>query len=98
MFDHIGRKIMGLAKTIAYLGIAGSCIWGLSIWFNYLEWDEGAEGFFIGLLVAGIGSLVSWISSFMTYGFGKLVENSDRLVSLQNGTGDSFTGYGTKNY
>jgi hypothetical protein len=35
---------------------------------------------FAGILIMVLGSLGSWIGSFMTYGFGQLVENSDILV------------------
>ncbi len=75
MFQNIGRKIMVLAQVIAWIGIAASCISGFvmmaSDYLNPL----------IGLLVLVLGSLFSWIGSFMTYGFGRLIENSDILVA-----------------
>ena len=33
-----------------------------------------------GFLIFLIGPLASWVSSFMTYGLGELIENSDILV------------------
>ena len=35
----------------------------------------------LGFLIIIIGPLCSWIGSFMIYGFGQLVENSDILVT-----------------
>ena len=35
-----------------------------------------------GFLVMIFGSLASWVSSFFIYGFGQLVENSDKTVAL----------------
>lgn len=30
------------------------------------------------------GSFSSWVSSFLLYGFGQLIENTDKLVNLRN--------------
>ena len=73
MFDNIGRKIKGLAKIFAWTGIIGSAVVGVC--------SAAATGI-AGLLVAVIGALLSWAGSFVLYGFGQLVENSDQLVAL----------------
>ena len=36
-----------------------------------------------GVIVIVMGSILSWIGSFVLYGFGELVENSSRLVELK---------------
>ena len=33
-----------------------------------------------------VGSFLSWIGSFLLYGFGQLIENSDKLVELNGGS------------
>ena len=33
-----------------------------------------------GILIFIVGSLLSWIGSFFTYGFGELVENSAKIA------------------
>jgi hypothetical protein len=33
-----------------------------------------------GILTIVLGSLAAWISSFLLYGFGELVENSSRIA------------------
>lgn len=72
MFDNIGGKIKALAKVICWIGIIASCVVG----FATLMKNPGT-----GLLIAGVGSLSSWIGSFFMYGFGQLIENSDRLAT-----------------
>ncbi len=74
MFDNIGNKIKILAEVICWIGIIGSIILGIVM----MEFDESL--IIAGLLVVPIGFLVSWISSFLLYGFGQLIENTDRLV------------------
>lgn len=74
MFDNIGAKIKTVAKVVCWIGIIASIIIG----FIMLVQDEDTA--FAGLLTMVLGSLGSWIGSFITYGFGQLVENSDILV------------------
>ena len=71
MFDNIGEKIKILAKVIAVLGIIASVVLGI----YYMT--AGREFFGFGLMIAIVGSLVSWVSSFFAYGFGELIVNSD---------------------
>lgn len=76
MFDNIGDKIKTLASVITVLGIIASLITGgVMISAN----DNLA---LIGLLIMVLGSLISWISSFLLYGFGQLIENSDKLMKI----------------
>lgn len=78
MFDNIGSKIKTLAQVICWIGIIASVIIG----FVLMVQDEDTA--FIGILTMILGSLGSWIGSFMTYGFGQLIENSDILVEQGN--------------
>ena len=70
MFENIGEKIKTLATVISILGIGISCIYGLALI---------GQKFGAGILVAGIGSLISWISSFALYGFGELIETNHEI-------------------
>ena len=74
MFDNIGGKIKSLASALAWSGIIVSILSGIVLFFSY--------GFLVAILVAGLGSLSAWIGSFMQYGFGQLIENSDYLVKV----------------
>lgn len=75
MFDNIGGKIKTLAQVVTWIGIIASVISGFAI----MSIDEEI---FVGLIVMIFGALMSWVSSFVLYGFGQLVENSDKLVKL----------------
>lgn len=75
MFDQIGEKIKTLAVVITILGIIVSCVAGIALCIR------GAV--FIGILIVVIGSLTSWLGSFLLYGFGQLISNTDILVSIQ---------------
>lgn len=66
------------ARVLAWIGIIACFIIGIVLISN----DE--DTVFIGFLTMILGSLVSWVSSFVLYGFGELVENSDILVSNKN--------------
>ena len=76
MFDNIGGKIKTLAQVITWIGILASIISGIAI----MTIDD--EMIFVGLMVMIFGALSSWVSSFVLYGFGQLVENSDKLVKM----------------
>ena len=75
MFNHIGIKIKILATTVSIIGILLSIIGGIYIWVKFEE-----ELFFIGLLIIFGGSLASWIGGFFAYGFGQLIENTDKIA------------------
>lgn len=66
MFEYIGIKIMSLAKVMAWIGIVVSIIVGLMLLAN----DS-----ILGMIVMALGSLMSWVSSFVLYGFGQLIDD-----------------------
>ena len=74
MFSNIGSKIKNLAQVVTWIGIIACVVWGLVLMVT----DE--ELIFVGLMIALLGSLISWVSSFVLYGFGQLIENTDKLV------------------
>ncbi|MBE6913199.1 MAG: zinc ribbon domain-containing protein [Ruminococcaceae bacterium] len=78
MFKNISGKIKALAEGVCLLGIIGSVLAGGMII------SEGDEG--IGLLVMLIGAFLSWISSFVLYGFGQLIENTDIMANRKEET------------
>lgn len=74
MFTRIGSKIKGFAKFTCWVGIIGSVILGFAV---------GATSYSpLGLLVALIGSLLSWIGSFTLYGFGELIDTAMRIEDI----------------
>ncbi len=86
MFDNIGKKIKNLAATCAWIGIIGSIVLGIAII------SEGSDDeAIIGILTAGVGALVSWVSSFCLYGFGQLIENTDIIAGRKGEIKESTT-------
>ncbi len=82
MYANIGKKIKMLAKVICWIGIILSCIIGLVNYFLSFPSEEAKiiiRELFIGLAIAAGGSLISWISSFVLYGFGELIDKTSSL-------------------
>ena len=87
MFNNIGGKIKVLAKVLCWVGIAFSVIMGIVILAGGETVRVTINGEYssvsnvpAGILTIVLGSLFSWIGSFFAYGFGQLVENSDKLA------------------
>lgn len=76
MYGNIAAKIKFLAQAVAWIGIIGSIIGGVSV----ISIDE--DLILTGFLIAVIGALISWVSSFVLYGYGQLIDNTDKLVEL----------------
>ncbi len=78
MFSNVGGKIKILAKITAWIGIVICVIYG----FVMLVSVEDMA--LVGLLIMTVGSLLSWISALVLYGFGELVENSTIIANKKN--------------
>lgn len=87
MFDNIGSKIKSFVTINAYVGIGIFVLLGLLLM---------ADNFLIGLLTAAIGSSFCWISSFVMYGLGQLIENSYEMVRLLKGSNTQTPSKSTK--
>ena len=75
MYKGIGGKIKTLAGVITCIGILLSIVSGVTL--MVLDYA------LVGVLVMLVGFLFSWISTFILYGFGQMVENSDKLVAIE---------------
>lgn len=82
MFSNIGGKIKSLAVCACTCGIVFSIIYGI-----YIMTTLRNSHALTGLLIIIFGSLLSWIGSFVLYGFGQLVENSDTSVEMLKNIG-----------
>ena len=78
MFSNIGGKIKIWAVITCIIGMLFWCILGIVLML------EGDEMIIWGLLVALVGSVLAWIGTFLLYGFGQLIENSDKLVAINH--------------
>lgn len=88
MYDNIGSKIKTVAKVVGFAGIGISILTGLL--FLLVSFSEEKFSYFgIGILVALLGSLISWASTIALYGFGQIVENTDVIAKQsKRQTGD----------
>lgn len=77
MYNNIGGKIKKLVKIITIGGFIIFGLAGLILAFT--------TSFIGGILIAVIPCLILWISSFVLYGFGELIDNSVKISqSLKN--------------
>ena len=72
LYIDIGKKIKGWAKWIFIVGVIVSVIGAVGM---LLAAEDGLV-FAIGLLALIIGPLVAWVSSWIIYAFGELVEKT----------------------
>ena len=92
MYTEVGGKIKGMAQFVCVVGILSCIIVGFmtSRTVNYsLNYSYGAVDLTNGatvswgrfLLIAGLGSIGSWLGSLLIYGFGQLVEDTALIRS-----------------
>lgn len=77
MFDNIGAKIKTLATVSCWVGIAASLIGSIVLLI------EGE--LLTAMLTAVSGPLVSWVGSFVLYGFGELIETNVMILAKLSG-------------
>lgn len=74
MFDNISSKIKILATAICWIGIIGSIITSIVMFFNA---NETADLYIpLGCMFLFLGPIVSFANSILIYGFGELIEQS----------------------
>ena len=72
MFENIGSKLKILAVVEVILGVIASIISGFSAIAN--------EMVLVGVIIIVVGSVASWVGSWVTYGIGEAVENSEAIL------------------
>lgn len=86
MFSNIGNKIRVLAKVLCIIGIVIAIITGLVVMINGCMMlgnrrlvGPGIGMIFGGIIVAALGVLGAWISSFVLYGYGQLIHSVQNM-------------------
>lgn len=77
MFDNIGRKIKMLAKVVCWIGIIGSITTGLVLIGMGIDGPDALVT--SGVIIVIFGPFFSWIGCFFMYGFGQLVDDTQKL-------------------
>lgn len=80
MYDNIGKKIKGLAVVSFILMALVPIFVGMSFI------SEGDFLMVIGLIIAVVGPILSWIFSLLLYGFGELVDKTCDIERNIRGT------------
>ena len=70
MFNNIGKKIKGLAKTIFTIETVLAILGGLICCSLY------ESLILVGLLIMVVVPLLAWIGSLLLYGFGELIDKT----------------------
>ena len=73
MYENIGSKIKGLATTIFVIEAIASVILGIVL----LATDEAL--ILLGIITLIGGPIVAWVSSFLLYGFGELIDKTSKI-------------------
>ena len=77
-YENIGDKIKGLAQMSFVVEAIAAVITGIALMIS----DE--DLILYGLLVLIAGPIIAWVSSWLLYGFGQLIENSDIIAEEYN--------------
>ena len=78
MFDNIDQKIKTLAKVITILG----CALAILIGINLIAYKNLSTAIAV---IAG-GCLLSWVGSFVLYGFGEIISKLNAITELEKDT------------
>lgn len=84
MYSNIGKKIKVLTVIITIILMLGALGTGAYFIVEGMDYfDYGGDYFvYIGIAIAVGGPILAWIMSFVMYGFGQLIDNTDKLVKL----------------
>lgn len=77
MYKNVGKQIKTIASIICYSGVALSVIIGL---VSLFQSDGDGPLAFVGLGIIVVGSLISWLGSIFTYGFGELIDTNCKIA------------------
>ena len=84
MYDNIGKKIKGLATVIFILEALAALISGIA----FMAIDD--DMIWLGVLIIIIGPVFAWISSWLLYGFGELIDKTADIARNTSGVGMEF--------
>ena len=75
-YDNIGEKIKGWAKWVFIIGAISSAVAAIVLMAS----AEDAAVLIIGIIMLIVGPLVSWVSSWLLYGFGEVIDTLDVIA------------------
>ena len=95
MFKNVGFKIKKIVEIFFYLAAFLSVISGIVVWYLLAQASDGEGtvlGFFLFLIISGVGILTSWLSSLIIYAYGEI---ADKVTTIERKMGPDapMTGY-----
>ncbi len=78
MYKNIGKKIKGLAKATFIVEAISAVITGMILGIVWYSWGE-YEGAFVALGIMVGGPIIAWVSTWLLYGFGELVDKTSKI-------------------
>ena len=98
MWSDMGEKLKVLAQVICVLGMIASLVYAITVWntripgepvisyFNNATHIQNNQTstFWPGLLALVIGCLLSWVGSWILYGFGLIVESAEKNLHVSS--------------
>lgn len=87
MFNNIGKKIKGLAKFLFWVVVIAAIIGGFLVILQGIGNSHSSSGEKIGaviggLLVIGLGIVFAWLQNFLLYGYGELIDCSQKMLRI----------------
>lgn len=70
MFENVAGTLKSLAKVILFIGIIMTMVIGINFVITT------GDNFFIGIIIMVFGALGTWISSYVIYALGELLEST----------------------
>ena len=98
MWSDMGQKLKILAQVICVLGMIASLVYAIIIWSAQVPvettvsyWNNAAHiqknqpsTFWPGLLMLVAGCILSWVGSWILYGFGLIVERAENGYTISD--------------
>lgn len=88
LYGDIGRRIKYLAFAVCMIGCVSSVLSGCFIIFTSYEYVDVDP--LTGLFIVVFGPIASFISTWVLYGFGQLIENTNVLIDCNISSGKSL--------
>lgn len=82
MYNNISAKIKVFAICVCVIGTVISLA-SAAVYFALAIEADDTNLFIKGLIVGILGTLVSWVGTFCLYGFGHLIDLSEKTLELQ---------------
>ena len=78
IYDNIGGKIKGLAKSTFIVEAVAAVITGIAVLIS--------TDILLGLIILVVGPIVAWVSSWLLYGFGELIDKASDIADNTRGS------------